>query len=100
LIRPVRIAPRALAHARRIDRWWRANRLHAPTLFEDELTAAIDRVEMAAESGRSYSRGSVPGVRRILLPRTRYHLYYRVAEDAVEVLAIWHAERGRGPSLG
>jgi hypothetical protein len=39
------------------------------------------------------------GVRRLLLRATRYHVYYRVREETLEVLALWHATRGTGPGL-
>ena len=39
------------------------------------------------------------GVRRVTLSRIRYYLYYRVADDALQVLALWHTSRGLGPSL-
>jgi len=35
----------------------------------------------------------VPEVRRVLLRKTRYHLYYRVRGNALEVLAVWHRDR-------
>jgi plasmid stabilization system protein ParE len=39
-------------------------------------------------------------VRRVLMPRTRYHLYYRqLATREIEVVAVWHTSRGRGPAL-
>jgi plasmid stabilization system protein ParE len=39
------------------------------------------------------------GVRRVLLRRTRYHLYYRIVGDDIEILAFWHAGRGTPPPL-
>jgi hypothetical protein len=36
-------------------------------------------------------------MRRVILPRIRYYLYYRVAGDALEVMAFWHVSRGRQP---
>ena len=53
-------------------------------------------------SGARARSERLPGVRRILLSRVRYHLYYRVNEESrqVEVLALWHARRGGGPNLG
>ena len=41
------------------------------------------------------------GVRRLLLSRTGYHLYYQVNADLgqVEVLALWRARRGQEPAL-
>jgi plasmid stabilization system protein ParE len=38
-------------------------------------------------------------VRRVLLHRTRYHLYYTAGGELVQVLALWHARRGRDPEL-
>jgi hypothetical protein len=38
-------------------------------------------------------------VRRVLMRRTRYYLYYRATADVLEVLAIWHTARGEGPGL-
>jgi len=40
-------------------------------------------------------------MRRILMPRTRYHVYYVVADEERRVLvhAVWHTARGRGPRL-
>ena len=39
------------------------------------------------------------GLRRVLVRRTKYHVYYRVRGDVLEVLAVWHGARGVGPSL-
>ena len=39
------------------------------------------------------------GVRRLLVGRIRYFIYYRVISGKVEVLAVWHVSRGRQPSL-
>lgn len=38
-------------------------------------------------------------VRRVTLPRIRYFLYYRVTDNVLQVLALWHASRGQEPSL-
>ena len=44
---------------------------------------------------------TMPGVRRILLNRVNYFLYYRPRAESriVEVVALWHARRGSGPRL-
>ena len=41
-------------------------------------------------------------IRRVLLDRARYHLYFSYDADAdvVEVRAVWHTARGSGPPLG
>jgi plasmid stabilization system protein ParE len=50
-------------------------------------------------SANSYRQSPIVGIRRVLLPRTRYHVYYVAREDVVLVLAVWHAKRGSGPPM-
>jgi plasmid stabilization system protein ParE len=40
-------------------------------------------------------------VRRVLLPRIRYHAYYEIDEGKqfVRIVAFWHASRRSGPQL-
>jgi plasmid stabilization system protein ParE len=82
-----------------IDAWWRVNRTKAPDLFLDELADAFALIEAAPELGRPWTSSEVPGVRRVVMRATRYHVYYRVDPDGVVVLAVWSAVRGRGPRL-
>ncbi|MGE3172229.1 MAG: type II toxin-antitoxin system RelE/ParE family toxin [Planctomycetota bacterium] len=88
--------------ARQVAERGAAERSAAPTLFLDELEHAIDRLSTMPGSGAPFRSQSVPGVRRVLLPGSRYHVYYSIDEGAHEVLvrAIWHGARGHGPSLG
>jgi len=81
--------------------WWRANRPAARDLFIHELAGALDLLERAPNAGRRYPAGSIPGLRRLLLPSTRYHVYYVHDSEAGEVivLAVWSAVRGRGPRV-
>jgi plasmid stabilization system protein ParE len=41
------------------------------------------------------------GVRRLLLPRSQYWVYYEVDDEReeVRVLAVWRALRGKAPPL-
>jgi len=94
----VELAPRALAQVRVVDGWWRQNRLAAPTLFADELASALEMLERGVLFGVVYPFPLFE-VRRFLLPRSRYHVYYSVDGDLVEVRAVWHASRGKGPPL-
>jgi len=82
-----------------VDAWWRANRTKAPDLFLDELADAFALIEAAPELGRPWTDSAVPGVRRIVMRATRYHIYYRIDGDDIWVLAVWSAVRGRGPRL-
>lgn len=95
----VRTTPEADDQVRVIDGWWQRHRTAAPTLFLDELEAAFSLIGHAPDVGHSYRRSPIVGTRRVLLPRTRYHVYYVPREDVVFVLAVWHAKRGSGPPL-
>lgn len=97
----VEFAAVAERHARLIAAWWDANRPAAPDLFLDELAGAIEQISHAPMSGSPYSAPRLAGIRRLLLRRTGYHVYYSVAEGTrtVTVRAIWHAARGRAPRL-
>jgi plasmid stabilization system protein ParE len=44
-------------------------------------------------------RTALSGVRRVALSRIRYYVYYRVADDALQVLAFWHTSRGTEPPM-
>lgn len=87
------------AHA--VAEWWVARRPAAPTLFVEELARAIERLSVVPGSGAPFDSGALPDVKRVLLPGSRYHLYYTVHSARHEVLvrAVWHASRGQGPEL-
>jgi plasmid stabilization system protein ParE len=97
----VELAPEAAAQVETIQAWWTENRPAAPMLFLDELTAAIEALEGAPRIGAPYPYGRIQGMRRVPLPRTRYHVYYTVGDDppVVRIHAVWHMSRGQGPSL-
>lgn len=95
----VRTTPEADAQILAIDEWWRSNRSATPDLFLEELATSFDVISHAPRIGRLYRRSAVPNTRRVLLPKTRYHVYYVERTDDVAVLAIWHARRGVGPPL-
>lgn len=96
---PVRTTPEADAQIRDIDRWWRTNRPSSPGLFADELAASFEMTSDLPQIGRLYRESPVPGTRRVLLPGTRYHVYYVPCTDDLRVLAVWHTQRGTGPPL-
>jgi plasmid stabilization system protein ParE len=96
---PVTTTPEADAQIRIIDDWWRENRPASPDLFLDELSVAFEVIGQAPLIGRPYRPSPVPGTRRVLLKRTRYHVYYVANDRQVLVLALWHGQRGVGPSL-
>jgi plasmid stabilization system protein ParE len=93
------VTPEAEEQARTIDSWWRNERPAAPSLFAEELAAAFALLGDAPEAGRRYPHPTVPDVRRVLLRSSRYHVYYRLHENDVVVLAVWSGVRGVGPEL-
>ena len=96
----VELAARAMREAERGSLWWRENRPAARLLFDEELRRALDQIRSEPNIGVPYTAGSGRGYRRLLMPTTRYHVYYRVVEhDRIRVAAIWSAARGRTPSL-
>jgi plasmid stabilization system protein ParE len=97
--RRVSTTPEADAQIRAIDEWWRENRRSSPNLFLDELTTAFEVIARTPEIGRRYRPLPVPGMRRFLLQRSRYHVYYVPSEQHVRVLTVWHGARGIGPPL-
>lgn len=56
---------------------------------------------MVDRTGRIYEAAGVRPTRRILLPKTGYHVYYWPDEEAamIRVYAIWHGSREHGPRL-
>src|SRR5262245_10648613 len=93
------LSPRAQSQLATIHDWWRENRPIAPTLFIDEFDALV--AELLAGDFRGAKYAVDPAARRVLLARCRYHVYYDVneARGVVEIVAIWHASRGRRPIL-
>jgi len=84
-----------------IDRWWRENRGAAPDLFLDEFVQAIDLLSEMPDIGSLFDRANRPGIRRLLLRRSKYWLYYfhDRQRSRVYVLAIWSTFRGSDPPL-
>jgi plasmid stabilization system protein ParE len=69
-------------------------------LFREEFEAALERLEQAPFASAIYGHEGQPStLRRLLLPRCRYFVYFEIEDDAVSALAVWHASRGAGPAL-
>ena len=79
--------------------WWAENRPAAPDAIREELDRILGLLRVQPEIGTVARRATLSGVRRVTLSRIRYYLYYRVADDALQVLAFWHTSRDVGPSL-
>jgi plasmid stabilization system protein ParE len=81
-----------------VDRWWREHRDKAPDLFEDELADVFRLISTAPGVGKRYPHAR-EGVRRVMMRKTRHHVYYVEREQYVLVVAVWGAVKGSGPDL-
>ena len=97
-MRRLRISLRAQRQLAAAARWWERNRSKAPAAFEEDVADAYKVIAESPGIGKPV-RSKRSGLRRVLLERIRYYLYYRVAADgAIEVIALWHTSR-RPPTL-
>jgi plasmid stabilization system protein ParE len=71
----------------------------SPFAIRDELVRALALVRVQPGLGAPATNVRLHGVRRLLLSRVGYWLYYREGRAQIDVLAFWNAKRGRGPTL-
>ena len=84
-----------------IIEWWIENRSDAPTLVLDEFERCMNLLESSPDVGLRFHRTLVPGVRRLLMKRTKHHVYYvnDTTNGVVYIIAVWGAQGGRsGPA--
>jgi plasmid stabilization system protein ParE len=96
---PIKVTRRAAAQIQEAGGWWLANRPAAPEALKEELQRAFDLIAQQPAIGARATNIRLPGIRRIHLSRVHYHLYYRLRSDRIEVVALWHTGRGKGPYL-
>ncbi len=82
----VRLAPRALSEAERLKTWWQKNRPASPNLFDEEMAIAIEQIQAAPRVGAVYPSSFGRTVRRLLMPKTKNHVYYLVRRCACATL--------------
>ena len=95
----VKISARAAAQTRRAAEWWAENRPAAPGAIGKDVGESIALLSEQPGIGSRYEGARTPDVRRLFLGRIGYFLYYRVADDTLQVLALWHASRETQPRL-
>jgi len=96
----IRVSARAEREAERAETWWRANRPDVPNLLTEELLHVLDLLRQDPNAGALYEAERFAGpVRRVLMKKTRRHVYCGRLGDEVIVLAVWGAQRERGPKL-
>ncbi|OGQ26381.1 MAG: hypothetical protein A2138_19765 [Deltaproteobacteria bacterium RBG_16_71_12] len=97
----LRYAKRAVRQIAAAASWWTENRPLAPMMFERELAHALRTIQESSTVFAELKTTKAKGIRRVLMARSRYHLYWHMIEDGtvVEILACWHTSRGRNPPL-
>ena len=97
----VEFSPSAARQAERIRDWWAEHRPKSSGLFQREIAVAVRQLTRPPHTAPAYPAADVPSMRRLLLPRTRYHLYFVIDESArlVRIHAVWHASREKAPPL-
>ena len=96
----VDISKRALRASVRIDAWW-SKHGDDPKLYARELLIAIGHLETVAEPGTPWPTARRPRLRRLLLTRSKCHLYFEIdeARQVIKLLTIWDGRRERPPTL-
>ena len=95
----VKISARAASQIRKASEWWADNRPAAPGAVRIDIADALILLARQPGIGTLYEGVRTQGLRRLLVGRIQYFIYYRSTPDSLEVLAVWHSSRGRQPSL-
>ena len=95
----VKISARAAAQIRKAAAWWAEHRPGAPGAIAHDLEESVALLAEQPGIGSKYSGARAGEVRRLYMGRVGYFLYYRATPESLEVLAFWHARRGRQPRL-
>jgi plasmid stabilization system protein ParE len=96
----VRFTPEAQAQADECDTWWRQHRT-ARELFARELAGVKELLLANPKLGTVYAIVDGKPIRKVLMPKSRHHLYYAAdfETDVIMIHAVWGAPREGGPDL-
>jgi plasmid stabilization system protein ParE len=95
----LRISARAAAEIERADAWWRENRLSVLGALREDLKAAFQLLLRQPGVGVKVTSARMAGTRRLHLGRIRYFVYYRIKNEELAVLSVWHSSRAGGPHV-
>jgi plasmid stabilization system protein ParE len=95
----VKVSARAAMQTRSAAEWWQHNRPAAPGAVAKDIGESVALLAEQPAIGAKYEGARTPVVRRLFLSRIGYFLYYRVHDDTLEILALWHASRGEQPRV-
>ena len=94
------ILPKARRQIVRAAELWTQSHLTARTFLDEELDRALMWLADYPELGIRCPWSRPPEVRRLLLRRVEYVVFYRARPRAqrIEVLALWYARRRDAPT--
>jgi hypothetical protein len=96
-----RLAESAKLQVRERNRWWRKYREKAPKLFAEELRDVRRQIARKPNLGKVYAVHQGVVIRRILMPKTRTHIFYEVhdTERIISIVFLWGAQQGSEPDF-
>ena len=92
----VRWTPQASDDLEAITKFIAADSPYYASLFAMDVVAAVERLAVLPLSGRIVPEVNDPAIREIILGN--YRIVYRVRNDVVEILTVWHGARLLDPS--
>src|SRR4029079_18730647 len=97
----IEITDAAEEQLREIVEWWTAHRDTGPQLVMDEFERSVALLKSSPDVGVRFHRARVPDVRRLVMKRTKHHVYYLHdnANAIVYILAVWGAPKFGYPVL-
>ena len=98
-MRSYKFTPTAEQQLRDADAWWLGNRPAVPNAIIDDVESTVALLLREPAIGPLARDVELPGVRRVVVERIRYYIYYRFNDTTVDILAVWHTSRGTPPPL-
>ena len=96
----VKISRRAQRSIERIDVRWRKEADY-PEIFRGEVDEVIEQLETVSGPGTPCGTAARPHLKRVLLEKSKCHVYFVVneREQWIEVIQIWDGRRQDRPKL-
>jgi plasmid stabilization system protein ParE len=94
------LSKRAERSAERIAARWHKN-ADDPDVFAREFLEGVTLLETTQSPGAQCATKAHPGLKRILLRKSRCHVYFEINErkQRIQIISVWDARRGRPPKL-
>lgn len=96
----VEISKRARRNSDRINARW-GEHGEDPSLYAREFLDAVKHLETVGHPGTPCGTVKRPHLRRLLLEKSKCHLYFVVDQksEVLTIVDVWNGQRGRPPKL-